>query len=73
VTLSDPSDDRIEKHWTLPQRGVNGTVLPDEILCDLCGPIDSRSKHCRACNKCVARFDHHCKWLNNCIGEKNYK
>lgn len=30
-------------------------------------------KHCKACNKCVEGFDHHCPFLNQCIGTHNYK
>ena len=31
------------------------------------------SFHCNTCGKCVELFDHHCPFINNCLGYRNYK
>ena len=42
-------------------------------LCPECQVIRTeRSRHCNICNRCVDRFDHHCPWINNCVGTKNH-
>ncbi|KAL7436427.1 hypothetical protein ACHAXM_005199 [Skeletonema potamos] len=41
--------------------------------CDLCSvyqPPDA--VHCPECNVCIEGYDHHCPWMGQCIGKKNF-
>lgn len=41
-------------------------ICPDCIVRRL-----PRSRHCQSCEKCIEKFDHHCPWINTCIGAQN--
>ncbi|KAG4127369.1 hypothetical protein ERO13_D10G212000v2 [Gossypium hirsutum] len=42
--------------------------------CDKCAAYKPpRTHHCRVCKRCILRMDHHCLWINNCVGYWNYK
>lgn len=45
----------------------------DAPVCAVCRvPVRERMFHCRLCNVCTDRFDHHCAWLNRCVARRNF-
>ncbi|KAI8811083.1 ankyrin repeat-containing domain protein [Cladochytrium replicatum] len=63
----------IEIAQTVIQLAEDGLLDPRHFCTSCCIRKPVRSKHCRICNRCVAKFDHHCQWTYNCIGAVNHR
>lgn len=71
---TDPAtitSDNVECYMTHP---YDGLIFAPGVICSTCKiNKPARSKHCNLCGRCIAKFDHHCIWINQCVGEGNYK
>ena len=82
TTLTDPGSVPASAVPTEEQRlltaSATATTSPHGTfklsMCSQCQtfkPVGSH--HCRICNRCISRMDHHCPWMNNCVGAGNLK
>ena len=71
----EPAAERFIDISRVDDGGVPGSLhasIPSQ-WCATCHTFrPPRTSHCRACNNCVDTIDHHCIFLNACIGRRNY-
>ena len=73
VSSIDPIDPFLSTHLALTTPAASAPS-PEKQFCWICQVHVSLSAiHCRHCGKCVSGFDHHCLWLNTCVGKANYR
>ncbi|OCF43186.1 hypothetical protein I317_03031 [Kwoniella heveanensis CBS 569] len=70
----DPPSFQNDDWWEAYPREL--TVKEGKITVKYCETCESyrppRSSHCRLCGNCVDGIDHHCSYLHNCVGKRNY-
>lgn len=43
-------------------------------FCEHCKDLKPlRAHHCAICQSCIFKMDHHCPWINNCVGQNNQR
>lgn len=55
-------------------RASSQAAVELQRICPSCWIVKGlRTKHCSVCDKCCEIMDHHCVWLNTCVGKKNHR
>ncbi len=77
VCIPCPADERAnldDKH------NITEPLVPKQLpkrskrICRRCNSFKpDRAHHCSICKRCIVKMDHHCPWVNNCVGIGNHK
>ena len=71
LLYKDPGSKKVKNNI----RELFQLIVNDETINDYCPhcavKIVPYQKHCIICDICTEEFDHHCYWINGCVGKNN--
>lgn len=69
TVISDPG--KVPAYWGNFSDDPESNKRRYCLSCHIFKP--ERCHHCSTCKRCVLNMDHHCPWINNCVGYQNRK
>ncbi|XP_006813043.1 palmitoyltransferase ZDHHC23-like [Saccoglossus kowalevskii] len=72
---TSPSSNQVQcKGSGNEQMYTNDDCRGHQLWCEFCQLWrPPRAGHCKVCQHCVHRLDHHCVWIDSCIGAHNHR
>lgn len=71
AVMTRPGSPDLHVEYGTLDAGRNGRLAGFSLCHKCCTPRPARAHHCSVCNVCVFDMDHHCPFINNCVGYRN--
>lgn len=79
INAEDPKGGKDSIEWLTDPPIFAPTVekpmpLPQLFFCESCLIVQAvPTRHCKLCECCISKFDHHCLFIGKCVGLKNHR